>query len=150
MAEIREIPKQRLNELIPLYKGAFTVHNIFTKDDNFILDYLNKVEGKFIGAFDNDKIIAALLIDKKDYNGHVLAKFKHIAVDKEYREKGVGSDLLKKAEQLVGKGKIEINVSENEKETIEFYKKNGYEQEAELKSHYRENENCFIMGKVFK
>ena len=112
------------------------------------LNYLKRVNGKFIGAFDNNKIIGVLLIDKKEINDHTLAKLKHGTVAKEYRKKRIGSELLKKAEEIVGKGKIEINVSENEKELIEAYEKNGYEKEGELKNHYRTNESCFIMGKT--
>ena len=42
-------------------------------------------------------------------------------------------------------GKIEIHVSENEKDALPFYEKMGYAIQGELPDHYRMDEICFIL-----
>ena len=143
---IRKITE--LQELISLYKEVFDVHNIFTKEDSVILDYLENFKGKFIAAFDENKLVGALAISVIKYDNHQLIRFKHIAVAEGFQGKGIGSALLAEAESIAGKGKVEIHVGESEKRAVEFYEKNGYAKEGALKYHYRPDEICYIMGKV--
>lgn len=149
MAKIKKIKKQDIGQLIAIWKEAFPVHNVFTKSEEEIRKYLKKSKGKVLAAYENDKVVGGcLLVVSAQTPEHNLARVKHIAIAKEFQGKDVGTALLKKCERIVKKGKIEIHVGEKEKETIEFYKKNGYEQEGELKSHYRPDETCYVVGKV--
>ena len=148
---MRKLEKNELGILVDLFRETFKVHNVFQLSYNKVLSYLQKTRGDFIVAEENGEIIAALaIVTEVKTRQHKRVRFKHIAVKEEFQGKGVGSDLIKKAEQIVGKGKIEIHVAEGEKEPIEFYKKNGYEIEGVLKDHYRMGEMCTIMGKVLK
>ena len=79
-----------------------------------------------------------------------LISFKHLAVAKACQGKNIGTALLNEAEKIAGKGKVEIHVGGLESGALIFYKKNGYKKEGELKSHYREGESCFVMGKVLE
>ena len=145
--EIRKASKEELKDLVSLYKKAFEIHGIFQKPEDEVLKYLENADGEFIVAVEDGKIVGGLLIvTRETYKGHKIIRFKHVAVAEEYRHKGVGSALIKKAEEIAGKGKIELHVVEGDK--VEFYKKNGYEIEGELKSHYRPGETCFVLGKV--
>lgn len=146
---IRKGKKEDWDELVKVYKDAFTVHGIFTKDDEFIKKYLGKFDN-FLVAEEDGKLVGVLVIVENKYDNWSVFNFKHIAVAKDYQGKGIGSQLLKKAEELAGTGKVEIRVAENmsEEGAVEFYEKNRYEKEGALKSHYRKGETCFVMGKV--
>ena len=144
---------EELKKLIPIYKKAFPVHNVFTKSDEEIFKYMETADGDFLVAVEDEETLGGLLIAVElETPEHKRARFKHVAVAEGYQGKGIGSALLKQAEKIVGMGKIEIHVAEgiSEPETEEFYKKNGYEIEGELKSHYRPGEICYIMGKVLE
>ncbi len=150
---IRKANEKDLNSLIKMYKEVFPVHNVFELPENKIYKYLKAFLGNLIVAEEDGKIVGGLVITSKKYPGWSLFNFKHIAVVKDYQSKGVGSALLKEAEKIAGKGKIEIRVAEGVSEApwaVDFYEKNGYEKEGELKHHYRKGETCFIMGKVLK
>ena len=149
MAKIKKIKKQDLGQLIAIWKEVFSVHNVFSKTEDEIRKYLKRAKGKILAAYDGDKVIGGcLLVVYSQTPEHSLARIKHIGVAKEFQGKDIGSALLKKCERIVRKGKIELHVSENERDTIEFYEKNGYEKEGELKSHYRPGEVCYVLGKV--
>lgn len=153
---LREPKISELKELVPVYQEAFTKHHIFRREPKEILKYLEycfekqaKSEGGFIVAILNKKIVGGILVKREaeDLHGHhTLWKFNHLGVAKNIRGKGIGVALMKAAEDKIRKmitdqkiktAKIEINVSENEKSIISFYKKFGFSIEGELASHYR-------------
>ena len=147
---IRKANKEDLKQLSEVYSRAFPVHNIFTQSEEYIITYLEQFLDNIIIVEDNNKIVGGLVIFEKKYGNWKVTNFKHIAIDVDYQGKGVGSELLKEAEKIIGFGKIELRVTEavSKEGTYEFYEKNGYEKEASLKSHYRKDETCFIMGKL--
>lgn len=150
MVKIIKAYDNEIKQMIPIYAQAFSLHNIFKKDENFVFDYLKKQKGEFLAALDGDKVIGGVIVHKRELDGHILARLRHFAVAKEYRDKGVGSELLEAAEKSIGKGKIEMHVSENESRAISFYKKNGYVIEGNLTNHYRDGEICYVMGKTIR
>lgn len=147
--EIRTAQKQDLEKLAKLYKDTFKVHNIFQKPVKDIIQYLENAEGELIIALENNEVIGGILVKiGNSTEGHKRSRLKHIAIKKEFQNKGAGSALLKTAENMIVTGKVEIHVAELEKDAVEFYKKNGYNVEKELESHYRTGETCYILGKV--
>jgi ribosomal protein S18 acetylase RimI-like enzyme len=147
---IRKADESDLKGLAKLYKEVFSVHNIFEKSESEIAEYLIGFENILV-AEEDGKIVGGLVIAEKQQDSDwKLFNFKHIAVSKDFQDKGIGSALIEGAENAAGKGKVEINVGERESGSLVFYKKMGYEQEAELKSHYRKGESCFVMGKVLE
>lgn len=152
MMEIRKIKTKEIEQLVPLYKHAFPVHNIFTKPDKDIVEYLKRLGAEFIVASEDGKIIAALAITRKEntYLGktHTLASLKHLAVHESHRGKGLGSKMLSYAESSLGRAKVEIKVACPIKK--KFYEKNGYLTEGKLRSHYRPGETCYVMGKILE
>ncbi len=149
--EIRTAKQEDLNELAKIYKDTFKTHNIFSKSEEEIVKYLENIEGELLIAVEDNQVIGGILV-KIDYSteDHKRSRLKHIAVKKEFQDKRIGSALLKTAENMIITGKIEIHVSELEKESLKFYKFHGYKVEGELKSHYRPNEKCYILGKVLE
>ena len=90
-------------------------------------------------------MLGGLVIVKKNFDGHILAKLKRIAAKSPVRK--VMAELIKAAEQEIGKGKIEIKIAESEKVKPSFFKKLGYKVEGKLSSHYRPGEKCYVLGK---
>ena len=159
MIMIEKPNEDDIKQLAKLYKDVFTVHNIFTKPDKEVLDYLDNVDGEILVAKENGKVLGGCLIEyTKSQYSHSLWRIKHLAVSREKQHEGVGSVILEEIEGMIKErisikdvksAKAEVHVSENEKESIGFYKKHGFVIEGELKDHYRKGETCFILGKSY-
>lgn len=150
---IRKAKESDLKGLVKMYKEVFPVHNVFQLPENQVYKYLKGFVGSMLVAEEDGKIAGGLVITSKKYPKWSLFNFKHLAVAKEFQRKGIGSALLKEAEKIAGRGKVEVRVApgiSEPAETVEFYEKNGYEKEGELKHHYRKGESCFVMGKVLE
>ena len=148
---IRQAKEEDLNDLAKVYNEVFKVHNVFEKSEQEIEEYLKKFLGNLLVAEEDGVVVGGLVIVEKKQNPEwSLFSFKHIAVAPAYQDKDIGTALLKEAEKIAGKGKIEINVGEREAGAARFYEKNGYQKEGILKSHYRKGESCFVMGKVME
>tara|TARA_Y100000310_G_C20704331_1_gene833686 strand:- start:14057 stop:14527 length:471 start_codon:yes stop_codon:yes gene_type:complete len=149
---IRPIQDSDYQQLADLYKAFFQTHNIFSQDQAIIENYLRKESLEredfliFEEGGDIKGAIIIVLLGKSSDNTHSRWKFRHFAFETE----AIALDLLEYAEEIIKQTsqtcKIELTIAENE-EGIEFYKNNGYEQEAMLRNHYRWDETCFILGK---
>jgi len=147
---IRKADENDLKSLVKLYKDVFEVHNVFQKPEAEIAEYLMHFENILVAEEDGNIVGSLVIVESQRESDWKLFTFKHVAVSKDFQHKGIGSDLLKEAEKIAGKGKIEIRVGEREATAAEFYQKNGYQKEGILRSHYRKGESCFIMGKVLE
>ena len=151
MVTIRIAKPEEIRHLVPIYKASYTEHNVFMKSDEEVRNYIENLHGTFIIAEEDSRIVGGLCIQKSiTASNHILAKFVHFAVDKEHRRKGIGTAIFRAAEKAIGKGKIELFVSEKSQEFLEFYKSLGYEIEGKLKNHFRPNEFCYILGRTLE
>jgi len=149
---IRDIQEQDYQKLVDLYKEFFPTHNIFQQDKDIVIAYIRKESldrETFLVYEEDGEVKGALilvLLEKSD--DHTRWKFRHFA----FTSEEVAEKLLQEAERRVKESskttKVELTIAESEK-GMEFYKKNEYEQEAELKNHYRWGETCFVLGKSF-
>jgi hypothetical protein len=144
---VRKYQEGDLLKLIPIYKKFFPVHAVFTKSDEDIMKHLEKMKekGEFLIAEDEGKIKGGLVLFRCNIDGHIRAKLKRIAAKAPMRK--IIAMLIEAAEKEVGKGKIEIKIAESEKVGISLFKKLGYKVEGKLRSHYREGELCYVLGK---
>lgn len=153
MIEIKEAKEKDLTGLAHMYKQVFKLHNVFEKPEEEIEKYLKNLHDKFIvivAAHDEEIVGGCVVVVRVDTDKHKLSQVKHLAVLDEYQDKGVGTEMIKKAEEIIGRGKIEIHLAKAEDDTLEFYKKLDYEVEGKLKSHYRKGETCVFLGKVLE
>ena len=153
MAEIKKVQKKELMQLAELCKGAFKVNNVFSKSADEIAKYFAGLSKKatILVAKEAGSIVGCIAVEvNTQAPGHTLATFKHIVVHEGHRGKDIVTMLINEAEKLVGKGKAEIKVSENEKSAIGFYEKMGFKVEGTLESHYRHGEACYILGKIIQ
>ncbi len=139
--------------LVKLYKSFFGTHNIFQQDESKVIIYLKEQarDNEFIVYEEKNVLKGALIIVKTGQNSdatHKIWKYRHFAFESEK----IAALLLKEAEKYISKqsktAKVELTIAENEK-GIDFYKENGYKQEAALSNHYRWGETCYILSKSF-
>ncbi|MEE9525698.1 MAG: GNAT family N-acetyltransferase [Candidatus Woesearchaeota archaeon] len=159
---IRKIEEKDLNEVVQLLKKFFPEHNRFSKSDEEIVDYLKKLMHKPsyqnisdetpMYIYDDNGIkgfLALVHFDGTSDGLHRIWKYKHLAFENEE----IASALVDEAEKIIKRlsesVKVELTIAETEK-GIDFYKSKGYEVEGTLKSHYRPDELCYILGKVLK
>jgi ribosomal protein S18 acetylase RimI-like enzyme len=85
----------------------------------------------FLVAIENNKVIGTVM---SGYDGH-RGWLYYVAVSPEYRRKGVGSTLIKQAEQrLISLGCVKINLQilPDNSEVQKFYRTLGYETEQRI------------------
>lgn len=145
--KIKKADTNELRGLIPVLKEFFPVHVIFTKSEAEIFNYLETFEGDVLVAIEEDEVVGGLAISRKQY-GHIVAGFKHIVAKGEDKE--VIKALVKEAEKEANAGKIELRIADGEKIPYTFFEELGYEVEGKLKSHYRPDETCYVLGKVVR
>lgn len=134
MYTIRALSEQDLPDFLQLFATSlqedypdYPIHvadqykKIFNKD--YFIRLLQKNKGTVLGAYE-DKLIGFIVIEKDD--GGVV-KFHWFTVNKNYREQGIGSALLKSAEEwcLENKCHYVFFYTENLK-NVEYYKKREY------------------------
>ena len=164
---IKDAELEELKGLISIYKEAFKKHNIFEKPEDEVEEYFKKAHtsninfgGGFLVITKEKKVIGGMLIREVGgdvLGNHIIVKYNHVAISPEYTGKGYGKKLLEVANQKLRKLiedkkvksiKIELSVSENEIGSLEFYQKCGFAIEGKLKSHYRFDEDVYLLGKI--
>jgi len=104
---------------------------------------------KFILAFVNSELVGYLIFRQVDEEAEIL----RLGVKKEFRRKGIGEKLLKKAEELVstqGGKVIYLEVRKSNEPAINFYKKQNFSIVSVRKNYYPDGEDALIMRKVLK
>ena len=92
--------------------------------------YIAKQQGKIVG------VISLLPVDKQ------TIEIKNIAISPAYQGKGLGSWILKKAEEIARKGgciTIIVGTADCGTKQIQFYEKNGYSKYAIKENFFLEN-----------
>ncbi|MCS7121224.1 MAG: ribosomal protein S18-alanine N-acetyltransferase [Archaeoglobaceae archaeon] len=138
---VREYNTKDFKDLLEIDKEAFSSRNpaydvyiYLTFGSDFLVA---DIGGKIVGY------IATMDVDKN--TGKIIS----FAVKKEFRGKGIGSTLLKRAiERLRTKGKkkilLEVRVSNLQAQRL--YKKFGFRIEKVLPSYYSDGESAYLMS----
>lgn len=151
MVEIRKATEKDIKKVAKLCKEFFKTHNIFQQIDKKVAEHLKKESKKNILLVLEEKkdIKAAMLLVQTGQNSddtHKIYKFRHFAFTSESYAKELLEYVYEKIKKSSTTAKIELTLAEGEK-GIEFYKKQGYEKEADLKNHYRWGETCYVYSK---
>ncbi len=137
--EIIEIEKESFKN--PWSEKAFSCEVSKNKSgQNIFLVAVLKETNKIIGYIIGDKIVdfAAIL---------------NIAVDKNFRKKGVGFALLKQFEKEVLKSDLSsmtLEVRESNINAINLYKKAGFVIKGKREKYYENKEDALLMWKIVK
>lgn len=99
----------------------------------------------FLVAEDDGYVVGYVIFWKKYENqGHIIS----IAVDKNYRRSGVGTELLIKAIVILSLTDIDsvyLEVNENNVGAVEFYKRFNFIQDRVVPSYYDNGDGAIIM-----
>lgn len=109
-------------------KSKFSV-KIYSNNSEDLERY-NKLipEGNSFGAYDENKLIGFVISERRTWNNSLWIDM--IQVAKDYRGKGIGSELLKSLENQAASEKfriIDIETQNTNVPAINFYRKNGYD-----------------------
>jgi len=143
---LRKADRGDFEELNRLIKQVDLMHhrnlpNIFknnpppARSPEYLFSIIDDDNKDIIVAESENKLLGFVVIHKK-FTPDITVLFDreyavidNIAVDKEYRRKGIGKALMKKAHKWARKKgitKIELNVFEFNKNALQFYKNLGY------------------------
>ena len=116
------------------------VNNNFTNVFN-LEDILKSDIDKIYGYYDNNKLVGFIHISKL----YEVMDIINIVVDKEYRNKGIGTKLLNYiVDNYKDINSIMLEVNENNNNAIDFYKKNDFKIINTRKNYYKDG-NALIM-----
>ena len=144
-----------LERFIPILKEEYKIHNIFTKDKDFILDYLLELQKKNeILLYCSGEIVLGgvvlLKIDEDTKKSYIRWQLRHFACRSDV---SIGQRIafIKKVEQRVCRQskniKLEYNLSEHEKEYLQLFATVGYKKEATFQNKYRLGEKAYLYSK---
>lgn len=126
MIMIYKIKRKDLPRLVSLWNQEYKI----LTSSHFQMTLKKAKKGYYAKMFDyygiyNDNILIGFLLLKKEDK---ILWIKHILIDKNFRKRGLGTLLLKKAEQIAKNKKINLKteVIKENKEVIKFFFQNRF------------------------
>ena len=121
--KIRELAKSDYNQVIELWTKSLS--NKFDNEIN--IDHISDPSSITLVSVDNNTItgVASLYIIKK--LTRTLGLIEDVAVNENYRGKGIGKKLVEKLIGLAADKKCDKTVLNSSEQNSEFYKKIGFE-----------------------
>jgi GNAT superfamily N-acetyltransferase len=119
------------DQVVVLWNQVFSYEATHNAPEIVIDKKIEFGDGLFFVAVNNDVVIGTVLAGYDGHRGWIYS----MAVFPEHREKGVGSELLRFAEEkLAGKGCVKVNLQiiEGNEEVESFYLTNGYKTEKRI------------------
>lgn len=103
------------------------------------VDFLNKQEGYKIFVADNDGVVVSAMfvyvipkVPKPNGNASSIAYLTNVYTKKEYRSKGIGTQLLDAAKEYLIDIKSELIFVWPSDNSINWYKRNGFNEDNEI------------------
>ncbi len=137
--------KKDVQELISLEKICFQ-EDAFSK--NQITYLVTKAKGEFIVIRQNNKILAYLIISKRDTSKQI--RIYSIAIAPEARGLGLAKRLMSYVEEVCkqeSKERISLEVSKENGPAIQLYQSFGYEVVGERPNYYANGGSALLMLK---
>lgn len=114
---------------------------------NLFLELYEAFPDGFIVAIDNSKFVGfAVGIVTYNRKGKILL----IGVDKNFRKRGIGSELLKRLVLMFsvkGINEIELEVRVSNRDAIRFYERRGFRKRERINGYYEDGEDAYIMSR---
>ncbi len=123
--------KEHRDQVIVLWNAVFGYEATHNAPELVIDKKIEFGDGLFFVAVDGDAVIGTVLAGYDGHRGWIYS----MAVSPAHRNKGVGSELLRFAEEkLTAKGCVKINLQiiEGNEGVESFYKSNGYKTEKRI------------------
>lgn len=113
------------------------------------LEALREPDVQSLVVIESDYIIGYMVTLWAEERTHIL----NIAVDKDYRKRGIATKLIAKLEQSAfeqGIRYLSLEVRTSNKTAIEFYTKQNFRIIGQRSQYYRNDEDALIMAKSIK
>ncbi len=142
---IREFKRPDIKRVLEIETEAF-------KDPyppSILIDIYNLGAGFLVAQHDNIVVGYIIFWIRYEDEGHIIS----LAVDKKYRKKNMGRELVDYAIDIFTKcdvREIKLEVRIENKGARKFYKKIGFEEKKVLKNYYEDGEDAVIMRKEVK
>lgn len=121
MKRVIKVTQRQIDDVIETTLIKKKQKNVMVK--YFYIKIMKKIVGLIIGIINNDATI------RYDFKAPKRGRITELVVDKEYRGKGIGKELLLKMKEHIksnGCEKIMIAVFGYNESAIKFYKENGF------------------------
>lgn len=105
---------------------------------------INDNNQRLYGYFLHDKLIAFLHLTVSFEEADIV----NVIIQKEYRHRGIGTELINYAVKQDNLAKLNLEVRESNKNAIAFYQKLGFQEIRIIKNYYQQ-ENAIFMVKKF-
>lgn len=137
-----QIRKANTKDLLNIFKFTKNESDLNWSKETLLYEIKNNfclaacMENKLIG------FISATFID------NIEAQITAIVIKKDYRQKKIGTKLMKKIIDFAFKKNINtfiLEVNENNNAALKFYQKNGFQLVGERKGYYGEGRNALIL-----
>jgi len=114
-----------------------------------LLDIYNLGAGFLVAQQDNIIVGYIIFWIRFETEGHIIS----IAVDKNFRRQGIGSQLVETTLQIFKKynvSNIQLEVRVENKSAREFYQDLGFIEKNFTPQYYEDGEDAIVMEKIFK
>lgn len=139
---IREFRRPDIKKVLEIEMSSF--------DDpypsNVLLEIYNLGAGFLVAQKDNSIVGYIIFWIRFEDEGHIIS----IAVDKDYRREGIGSELVETAVEIFKKYSvktIKLEVRMGNTQARKFYKKIGFKENRILEKYYEDSEDAVIMNR---
>mgnify|MGYP004470358509 CR=1 FL=1 len=105
---------------------------------------INDNNQRLYGYFLHDKLIGFLHLTVSFEEADIV----NVIIQKEYRHRGIGTELINYAVKQDNLAKLNLEVRESNKNAIAFYQKLGFQEIRIIKNYYQQ-ENAIFMVKKF-
>lgn len=142
---ISPIGERELDRILEIETASFGKD---AYDRKLFAEYLRKCGGLFLGAWKGRKLCGYMLTCKRVEGSR--AELISVAVDPEYRGKGVASSLMKstlRRLRLRGTLRFALMVKWTNAEARGFYEKYGFTKVRRVKQYYEDGEDGILMVK---
>jgi ribosomal protein S18 acetylase RimI-like enzyme len=129
--EIRKFRMPDQSAVARLWQNAFPDDPYWNDPQDIIRRKFERHDDLFLVGLIKNKIVSVVLAGYDGFRGWVY----HLAVDRKYRQQGIGLRMMKKVEESLlkmGCVKINLQVRSSNQDVIEFYKSIGYEIEDHI------------------
>ncbi|MDI6701976.1 ribosomal protein S18-alanine N-acetyltransferase [Methanothermobacter wolfeii] len=137
---IREFKPQDLKRVLEIEKASF-------RDPypaNLLRDIYNLGAG-FLVAQEDGKVVGFIIFwIRFEDEGHIIS----LAVDKDYRRRGVGRELVRMTISIFEKfhiKNIKLEVRAENRVAISFYRSLGFREEKIIRDYYEDGEDAVVM-----
>ncbi|WP_303247397.1 ribosomal protein S18-alanine N-acetyltransferase [uncultured Methanobrevibacter sp.] len=138
---IREFVPEDIKRVLQIENASFDQSygfNMFMK--------LHEMGVGFLVAVEDDQVVGYILFwVKQEGEGHIIS----IAVDEEYKRLKIGTKLLSNAIMVLNRcniNHITLEVNENNKGAIEFYKNFNFEVDRIVPKYYNNKDPAIVMN----